>query len=179
MEMVRLSNIQLRKLSSLVPIYNFSCLDTLFLTPSLRKILLYPTDDFHLSEDQFDVIKTIIPCGNSLYVAQIGHGQNSILHSTPVYKLKQPFDYREYQEIWLDTISFIFSDSYEWVIVIDESLIGGEGLFIGNDVAASQFWKQYKRGNSDIAEFVQFCVNEHKKRDIGFEHMLNILHMCK
>lgn len=174
-----MNDIQLKKLAALISLDNLDSLDTLSPAPSTMKIFLFTPEDYYLSKDQFDTVKTIIQPNESLYVAQLGYVQHSISKLTEVYSFKQPLDFQKYKEIWLDTLSFVFSDSCEWLIVVDESLNGGEGIFVGNDVRAAQFWKQYKNANRDILKFIELCIGEHKKRNVPLKHMFNILNICR
>lgn len=69
----------------------------------------------------------------------------------------------------------MFSSSYEWIIVIDESLEGGEALFVGTPERVRLFESFYGRTKTDLLQFVRFYLDEAERRKVSLNHLSNMI----
>lgn len=156
----------------------FNNLDELEFQSPYSKALIYPTNDVLLYEHQFEAVKSIINDGETLNVMQMGYCEGFFSPQTVIYRFEFPADYDEYSSLPFDTISLMFPDSMRWILFIDESLEGGEGLLVGDKDTIKEFNNIYDSNVKDILRFVIFHIKDHQHRNVGFDHTLNILQNC-
>ena len=135
---IQLDALTVKRLKSFVPEGKFSSISTSVINASFKKRFIYPTDDFHLTEEQFLSIKQLLKSEEKIYVMQMGFSDGLYSLNNPCYELATPILYDDYQSIWIDSISIVFSDSLYWVVLIDEAPEGGEAFFIKCDVTNEQ-----------------------------------------
>ena len=157
----------------------FTSLDELQWDSACRKMILYPTDDFHLTEEQYQAVVSMLDENELLYVLKIGYHGRIFDPSNTVYEASGPFAYSEYEKLWLDTPTILFSDAKEWVVVTDESADYGEGLFVGQEESFQRFRAAYGNGRRDLAQFMEFSVREHQQRNVPMDHAENMLKLCE
>lgn len=156
----------------------YSSLESLEWGEAFQKTLLFPTDDFHLQEEQYNCIISLLNKSELLYVMKMDYDLQVTGINNEVYEISAPFDYDEYEKIWLDTPSVVFSDSGKWIVIIDELAEYGEGLFIGEEIFSSKFLRGYTRKSQDIIEYIEFFTAENLKRGVPLNHMTDVLKLC-
>ena len=162
------------KLQSLLITTQISNIDEVVFPYQFNATLLYPTDDFLLTERQFNAL-TSLSNQNKIFIMQIGYSDNFLSEDNEIYLLEPPVSYQEYSKLRFDTITIMFSDSYDWIALIDESIEGGECILAGNQQIIKQFQNSYS--NNDIIKFVLFQINDYKERQHIeiLDHLLSIV----
>ncbi len=143
------------------------------INPEFKKVFLYPTNDVYLYEEQFNallnVIGEIAEDGN-INIIQAGHYRIYKPGNT-VCTLCVPFDFNEYLSINLDSITLIYPDSCSWVLISDEELYFGWGIFCSSDDIIEKFKRYYPTYKNDIVKYKQ----AHERRPKLVETMLEFL----
>lgn len=168
-----------QKLKQFLPFGKFSEINSAILNRSVAKSLMYPTNDFHLYEDQFSAVKAMLSPGEDLFLLQMGFNDGFYSNLNDIYVCESNLSYTEYEEIWLDSISVIASSSWEWIVLVDEAYEGGLGVFTSNRKAVSRFDSIYGKTTSDMVAFVEYFIKRTKKMDYSLEYMMDILSLCK
>ena len=141
----------------------------------MKKTLIYPTNDVQLYEDQFDSLLHTMNTEGQLIVAQVGYNDNVFEKDNVVYLFDRPFTYADYAALNLYRAVIMFSSSYEWIIAIDESLEGGEALFVGTPERVRLFESFYGRTKTDLLQFVRFYLDEAERRKVSLNHLSNMI----
>lgn len=126
--------------------------------------LIYPTDDFFLYKDQFDAVMQLIINDEKMLILQVDWDNAIYSSESKVYSFDKSIDYLEYRNIWLDYKTLIFSDSFKWVIVIDECVEGGIGILVADSDIIERFESFYKREKIDIVDFFEFHIKDEQNR---------------
>lgn len=157
----------------------FDCINEDALTGEVQKRLLYPTDDFYLTKDQFATIKRLLRPNENLNLLQMGFDEGFFSLKNIYYQMDYNIEYQDYHKIWVDSISVLFPDSYEWIVLIDEAAEGGLGMFIASEKPIKKFTQKYTNLTADVIRFVEFFASR-KHFDCEMQkYMLDILRMCK
>ena len=178
--MIRTSSIdtvQRNKLESLIRsgLSKFTYIHDIKFADDMKKTLIYPTNDVQLYEDQFDSLLHTMNTEEQLIVAQVGYNDNLFEKDNVVYLFDRPFTYADYAALNLSSAVIMFSSSYEWIIVIDESLEGGEALFVGTPERVRLFESFYGRTKTDLLQFVRFYLDEAERRKVSLNHLSNMI----
>lgn len=144
------------KLMFLIPQSKVEDFSSRVLNDQLPCAVLYPTDDFHLSEEQFSAVERILQPEERLFVLQADLQSELYSSGNSFFEIERPFSYVKYSAIWLDSVSVLFSDSFRWAVITNEAPDGGEGLFIGYPSIIENFLHEYAHGDKDIKEFVAY-----------------------
>ena len=129
--------------------------------------LIYNTNDLWLSEQQLEVLTSILSPEETLYIAQID--------SDEVYELKLPIKYEEYESLNIFSICFIASSKFDWVIVLDEELESGVGVLIGASDFVKKYISQYKDGLKDMYDLITFHYEDSHRNPHSIENLIKIL----
>ena len=167
------------QINNLLKYYKIENIDDVLFVDNLYKILIYPTDAFYLHREQFDAIINIIDNQDILFVTQLGYDGELADSKNSIHQIKFPFDYNQYRSIQLETISILCSSKFNWILVIDESIEGGEGVFAGTKDIVDKLKISYDRCLIDLINFVEFSIYDSQKRNVGYKHMLNLLNLLK
>lgn len=148
---------------------------------SFKTLLIYPTDDFFLTNYQFDCIKSMLNNEETLCIMQMNWKlkEGFFDQENVVYQFTNSDEYSEYVSLPIDTISIIFPSSFDWLIITDELSQNGVGLFIGGDNSFKRFSSIYKGAQSDLARFVYYYLNEYEKRHIQLSQLYSFLSICE
>lgn len=153
----------------------FNSISTSVINATYKRRFIYPTDDFHLTEKQFLSITQLLKPKEKMYVMQMGFSGGLYSPNNPCYELATPILYDDYQSIWIDSISVIFSDSLCWVVLIDEAPEGGEAIFIGDPNAITEFTMNYGDGKEDVQRFLSYYSKRGFIRNSEKNHIEEIL----
>lgn len=147
---------------------------------SLKKVLLYPTNDFYLTDNQFDCIKSMVSKDESIYVMHMNWrcDDGFFDFNNEYYQLPSNCEYSRYKSLPLDTISIVFPSSFRWLVITDESYDGGMAFFIGEYASTQCFSNLYTTTQSDLAKFVEDALLAHKKRKAPLEYLHKFLQIC-
>ena len=130
-------------------------------------ILLYNTDDLWLSKSQFEALIKLLSFGEKLYAAQND--------SEEIYEMTAPLKYENYENLNLFSISFIASEKFEWVIVIDEGLESGTGVLVGEPDFIQKYIHQYGHALKDIYDLIAFHYNDSSRNPRSIDNLVKIL----
>ena len=157
----------------------FNSINEDVLTEGFQKRILYPTNDFHLTKEQFHAIKCLLQPDENLILFQMGFDDGFFSPKNSYYKINCDINYREYDEIWIDSISALSSDTWEWLVLIDEALEGGLGVFIASEEVVKKFSEIYVNMTTDIIRFVELFLYHRNPSPEMIKFMMDILCMCK
>lgn len=149
------------------------------LTEGYQKRILYPTEDFHLTEVQFDAIKRLLCPNEHLNLFQMGFKDGFFSPQNSYHHMNCDLSYQDYDEIWIDSIAILSPDSYEWIVLIDEAAEGGLGVFIAPEEIIREFSQIYTNFVSDIINFVDYFVRKRRSTPEMYKYMMDVLHMCE
>lgn len=155
----------------------FEGLDGLRFASGTAKAIIYPTDDVCLNEEQYNAIVSILKGGEDMTVIQCGWSNNFFAEDRIAYTFCEPFCYEEYSKLDFFSPSIIFSSLHEWIIIIDESLNGGEALIVGDPNRIAQFLKTNDNGIHDLLRFVSFYLNDAWERSYKTDYLKKMIHL--
>ena len=136
--------------------------------PSAKSsLLLYNTDDLWLSKPQFETLTKFVSTNEKIYIAQ--------LDSAEVYELTTPIKYDVYDSLNLFSTTFICSENFEWLIVIDEGLESGIGVLIGENDFVQQYIDLYGHALRDIYDLITFHYKDSLRNPYSIENLVQIL----
>lgn len=147
-------------------------------------LMLYPTDDLWLTEKQFELLKVFLKKidENEFFFTQYSGSsfqkgskdQGIFSEANPVYKFNLDSNYAEYynDNIFLFSVSGLFSSKGTWAIFIDETFEAGYGIFVASEDMVNEFrtlwetirkdypdWLDDKRYEEDV-EFYQKLLTD-------------------
>ncbi|MBO5981871.1 MAG: hypothetical protein J6Q24_05435 [Clostridia bacterium] len=147
-------------------VINDSVLD-LNIPSDVQTCLLYNTDDLWLNKKQFDALMDITSSYEALYIAQND--------SDETYRFDLPMSYDEYSALNLYSVSFIASDKFDWVIVIDECLESGIGILIGASDFIKKFNTLYPNGLTDVYDLISFHYRDQVRNPKSIQNLIKLL----
>lgn len=139
------------------------------LLPGYTKFMLYPTNDFWLTEGQFDVLKKFLKeIGEyEFYLTQfLGALNREGLYSeaNKVYKFNLDSEYSSYYDLFLYSVPILFSSKGTWAILTDETFEAGYGLFISSEAYVEKFKKLYESVRTEYKEWLDDETYEESKK---------------
>ena len=151
----------IEKLKKIVPEDHPTELFGFKLSPKYEKIFLYPTNDVCLYEDQFNILKEIAPAGDRINIVENG---NYSVYSpgNTVYVLTGPFSFSEYESIWLDSVTMIYPDSMKWILLTDEELYFGWGIFCTDKDTAKKIRDIYPAHTDSMTKYTNAHISNPK-----------------
>lgn len=157
----------------------FDAIEASVLKSGFSKRMLYPTEDFHLNEAQFRVIKSLLAPGEDLLILQMGFEEGLFSFRNNLYVCDCDLSYAAYDEIWIDTISVVAPSSWAWIVLIDEALEGGLGIFISDPELINRFDRLYGNTVSDMVSFVASFIRRMDAPSYPIKYMMEVLTLCK
>lgn len=136
--------------------------------------LLYNTNDLCLNKDQFYVLMSLLSGQRKIYVAQND--------SDEVFELDTPVDYKDYESLDLFSMTYLSSDSLDWVAVIDEELESGIGVLIADSDLINRFNSNYADELNDTNNLISFFYRDSHRNRFSIQNMvrvLSLLHTAK
>lgn len=134
-------------------------------------LLLYNTNDLCLNEEQFNALMDSIRTPQKLYVAQNDSEQ--------IYEFDFPMSYDCYESLNLYSISYLTSDKFDWLVIIDEALESGVGVLASNGDVINEFSTRYKNAISDIQNLVEFHFSDFSRNKNSIETLMKILSLWR
>ena len=142
----------------------------------LEKTLLYPTDDVLLYRDQFEALmQTALQTSKEVYL--LSEGYDETFENGELFVLTDLRDYEAYAKLNIRTLNVMFAPSDDWIMLIEESLEGGIAVLAGTKRFIDQFRTFYGKGESDLRDYVEFCIREHLTRNVPLTQLTQILKM--
>ena len=165
-----------QKLREFLTCGKFDVIDRSVLNQDMAKSMMYPTNDFHLYEDQLSAVKAMLPPSEELYLLQMGFGDGFFAADQEIIICNGDLTQEEYDGIRMNSISVIAPSSWTWVVLIDEAFEGGLGIFVSSRALVEKFNSIYQRGASDVEAFVNYftCVLGRKT-----DYMREVLELIK
>ena len=145
---------------------DYSILD-LNIPSDVQTCLLYSTNDLWLNKKQFDALMDITSSYKALYIAQND--------SDETFRFDLPMSYEEYINLNLYSVSFITSDKFDWVIVIEEGLESGIGVMIGDLHFINNFNTLYSDSLTDIYELISFHYRDQARNPKSIQNLIKLL----
>ena len=177
MKQLKYDNLFAKKLENILKTKEVKSLAGLAFSEKVDSSILYPTDDYFLTEFQFQSIVKLLSQNDKLYVMQMGANDDLDSLEHEIYELSYPYSYTDYRSLDFYSISIIFSSQCDWIIIIDESLNGGIGLFVGDVAKVSFFETVYAKTKSDICHMVKFFIDDSKRNKNAIPYMKRIINL--
>ena len=169
-----------RHIQKLLTTTKLQDIDDVKFNPGFRKVLLYPTEDLALTNEQFEALLKA-HTGSRIFVMQIGYDDDFLSDNNDVYVLSAPCSYEEYENLRFDTITILFSEDDDWIVLIDESAEGGVGLLAATSQVIERFESYYKNSKNDIISFVSYYLHDYvdRKHDTTIIHIATLIEMLR
>lgn len=149
-----MNKVEKNALSKILSVDKVNSLFDIKLAQGYQRLMLYPTYDLWLTEKQYVVLKDFLKIigEDEFYFTQFdGSGlqkekqYNGIFsEKNPVYKFDLNTKYSEYNNLFLFSVSVLFSTSGTWAIFVDETFDAGCGIFVSNKDYVNMFEKLYE-----------------------------------
>lgn len=136
--------------------------------------MLYNTNDLCLNKDQFYVLMSLLSGQRKIYVAQND--------SDEVFELDTSAYYKDYESLDLFSMTYLSSDSLDWVAVIDEELESGIGVLIADSDLINRFNSNYADELNDTNNLISFFYRDSHRNRFSIQNMvrvLSLLHTAK
>ena len=163
------------RLARLLKNSQFESLSDIAIDSSLRQLLLFPTDDYLLSLEQFEAVVCLLEPNETLCVMQMDEFDGLLDARNSMFVFSEPYAFEEYQQLNLYSMTMLFSESCEWFIITDELLAGGEGLFVGKKDLAKRFAEQYGHLKEDRVRYEKYWKEGKRVRGVCDYHMKEML----
>lgn len=141
------------------------------------KTLMFPTDDLHLTKEQFESLTHLLNDGETIYVMQMAWDMKDGFFdiNNQCFQLKSPIEYSEYASLELYTISLLVPTQFNWIVLVEENLDNGEALFIGDKKVTEQFRQIYSSNQDDLAKYVLMWLSDYKNRNVKLDYLERVL----
>ena len=139
-----------------------------FMIPSdIPTFLLYNTNDLCLNEEQFNALMESIGSTEKFYIAQND--------SEEIYEFDLPMSYNEYQSLNLFSITYLASNKFDWLVIIDENLESGMGILAAKDEIIDNFTSRYESAIHDIQNLIAFHYRDASRNPYSMDNLIKIL----
>ena len=139
-----------------------------FMIPSdIPTFLLYNTNDLCLNEEQFNALMESIGSTEKFYIAQND--------SEEIYEFDLPMSYNDYQSLNLFSMTYLTSNKFDWLVIIDENLESGIGVLATKSDLIEKYSSRYKDGLNDIQNLVAFHYKDASRNPHSIENLIKIL----
>ena len=145
----------------------YETIEELVIPFDISTFLLYNTNDLCLNEEQFNALMESIGSTEKLYIAQND--------SDEVYKLVFPISYNDYQSLDLFSMTYITSNNFDWLVIIDENLESGIGILAAEDEVIDGFLSRYKNGIHGIQNLISFHYKDASRNPHSMDNLIKIL----
>ena len=123
-------------------------IEELQIPADVKSCLLYHTNDLCLSESQFCALQRVTEQIEQFYVVQCD--------SDEVIRLDGSTPYEAYAELNLYSMTYLTSDRFEWVVVIDEHLESGIGVIVSKTDLIDRYASFYPKLIADAEDLFRF-----------------------
>lgn len=177
MKRINYDNSLLDKINKILKCKKIESLIDVEFAKKVNVSIIYPTDDYLLDELQFQAIVNLLDKNDNLYIMQLGIDSN--LHSLnhELYQLNYPYSYQEYQLLEFYSISVVFSNKLDWILLIDESLNGGIGILAGDSTNINLFETTYGKTKNDICKLGEFFIEDATRNKNALLYMKKIFNL--
>lgn len=125
---------------------------------AVTKAFIYPTDDVYLTQRQFYALVSILGQNEQLFAMEMNWSTKlGFFDKDNVYFSLATKTYTEYLSTRFSTISLLFSDSFDWVILCDEDRYSGHAVMLGQRARVERFKSAYGLCESDTKKYVDYC----------------------
>ena len=145
----------------------YETIEELVIPFDISTFLLYNTNDLCLNEEQFNALMESIGSTEKLYIAQND--------SDEVYKLVFPISYNDYQSLDLFSMTYITSNNFDWLVIIDENLESGMGILAAKDEIIDNFTSRYESAIHDIQNLIAFHYRDASRNPYSMDNLIKIL----
>ena len=142
-------------------------LGDLSIPSNVQTMLIYNTNDLCLSETQFDALMESIDSTEKIYVAQNDFDK--------IFELDFPVSYAEYQFLDLFSMTYLTSNQFDWLVIIDENLESGIGVLATKSDLIEKYSSRYKDGLNDIQNLIAFHYKDASRNPHSIENLIKIL----
>ncbi len=151
-------------------IFEKDTLDSIYnlkIPAEISTTLIYNTNDLCLNKEQFDALMNVIAPDETIYVIQND--------SDEIYQFHLPMSYDEYQSLNFFSITFLASDKFDWVCVIEEDLESGIGFLVAPPDMIQKYHSQYQKGLSDMQDLISFFFRDFSRNPYAMQNLLSVL----
>lgn len=115
------------------------------------RVVLFPTDGYHLTETQFNAMKSAAKAIDETYF-YVCETEVEYLEKANTWLCDSP-TYAEYSSVFVGIENAVFSADSHWGLIISHEL---HALLVCNDVFWENFRRAYPTLNKDYLEFVEY-----------------------
>ncbi len=138
----------------------FEYLHEIVFADGLEKMIIFPADDVFLTNEQFEAVISILIEDEKLYFLNFGYDKNVRESMNEICELEE-HSYEEYYSarefIPIMPLTMLFSDSFRWVVVIDEDIQSGTAVFAADKEIMDTFKGKYVNWREDVPAYEDFC----------------------
>lgn len=120
-------------------------------------------------------MQTALQTSKEVYL--LSEGYDETFENGELFVLTDLRDYEAYVNLNIRTLNVMFAPSDDWIMLIEESLEGGIAVLAGTKRFIDQFRTFYGKGESDLRDYVEFCIREHLTRNVPLTQLTQILKM--
>ena len=146
----------------------YESIEDLDIPSHVPTFLLYNTNDLCLSEKQFNALIESIGPTEKIYVAQN--------YPEEIREFDFPLSYSDYQSQYLLPMTYLTSNKFDWLVIIDEALESGVGVLLAkSDAIIDNYSSRYKNGIKDIQNLIEFHYRDASRNPYAMDNLITIL----
>lgn len=176
MTRIRLSKQHRSIIRSFIENEQMESLADLQFLPNLKKALFYPTEDYALTQPQFELLTQLLCDNESLLICPLSRN-GTWDDKEDIFALSAPFLYEEYTSLPFSTPTIHFSSSGNWILITDECLEGGTGIIAVAEHAATSFLPLFAESRTDILRFTDFYLQDGQARTGHYDLLSSVIKM--
>jgi len=150
----------------------------------LQKLLLYPTYDVYLNEEQFTALKSFLENIDEDEFYAVNHyvvsDDPAVLPADDFFYLaSRDISYEQYTDIFVYHLSVMFSKNGKWAIVIEESLEDGIGIMAAQPKMLELFKDCHPKYKQELENFIRFSELEQTGKNVKLDYCERIMALLK
>ena len=145
----------------------FNSIYDLEVSKNVYTSLIYNTNDLCLNKAQFCTLMRFLKEQDKIFIAQNDFQE--------VYEFNYPMCYEDYESLDLFSMTYISSNRFDWVVVIDEELESGIGILIADSKIVNDFNDHYTDELRDTNDLISFFFHDSRRNPNSIRNMVKIL----
>ncbi len=133
----------------------------------VETLLIYNTNDLWLSENQFNALMESIRSPEKIYVAQND--------SDEIVEVSFPMSYKEYCDLDLYSLTYVTSNHFDWLLIMDEGIESGIGVLATKNELIGRYCSRYTQAKQDIQDLIAFHHRDASRNPYSIECLNKIL----
>lgn len=129
--------------------------------------LIYNTNDLCLNKDQFWALMESSFGHDKIFIAQND--------SKEILEFDFPIKYEDYESLDLFSMTYLSSNRFDWVVVIDEELESGIGVLIADSKMVKDLNAHYANELRDTNDLISFFFRDSRRNQNSIGNMVKFL----